>query len=621
MSPDLHNVRTFVDVIRRRAERASTRRAITYLRDGEDDAVVLTYGDLDHRARAIAGQLQEHGLAAGQRALLMYPQSVDYLTTFLGCLYAGVIAVPLYPPHLSRPERTLPTLRAIARDCGATAALVPTTGLAGSASVADLAPEIANLRWLVTDEATPALADRWRDPGVTDQTVALLQYTSGSTSTPKGVVIDHGNLVHNELMLATAFGHDETSTLVSWLPLFHDMGLTLAALQALFVGAEAVLMPPVAFVQRPVRWLQAISRYRAHTSGGPNFGYDLCTRKVTAQQREGLDLESWRLAFNGAEPVRQRTLDAFAKAFRANGFRPRAWYPCYGLAEITVFGTGGQAADLPVVRHVDVTSLEAGRVVEMEPGPGSRAVVGCGRARLDRRTAIVDPDSRHRVPEGQVGEIWLAGADVARGYWGRPDESELTFRARLADDDEGPYLRTGDLGFMLDGELYVAGRLKDLIIVAGRNHYPQDLELTVEGSHPGIRSGCSAAFAIEADDQERLIVVAEVEREYRPRQSEEPYASTPRLDALIQAVRQSVAEEHDVRVQEVVLIRPASIPKTSSGKIRRGTCRTLLLSGQLDDVIVARSNHRAAVAAGRNGQRIALERAPSITTTVVHSKE
>ena len=589
--------KTLVDVLRNHAEHSDGRRAVTYLRDGEDDAVTLTYAELDRRARATAVLLRERGLKPGDRALLLHPQSLDYLVAFLGCLYAGVIAVPFYPPHPNRPERTLPKVCAVARDCDAAAALVTTAGFpppqvlggrtedTAADSTSDgwvaAAPILGQLRWVATDDIPDELADAWSVPPIDEGTPTHLQYTSGSTAEPKGVIVSHRNVLHNELMIAVAMETDATSVFVGWLPLFHDMGLIGAALQPLFIGVETVLLPPVAVLQRPLRWLRAISRYRATVSGGPNFGYDLCIRKIGPEQRAELDLRSWRVAYTGAEPIRWRTLRDFSEAFGPSGFRKTSWYPCFGLAEVTLFGSGQPCVDSPTVLTVDPEALERGRAVAARPGARGRDLVGCGRAWLDRRIAIVDPQTCRPVPAGRVGEIWLAGADVATGYWGQLEESDRTFGVRLS-SGEGPFLRTGDLGFIHEGELFVTGRIKDLIIVAGRNHYPQDIELTVEECHPAIRRHGSAAFSVEVDGRESLVVVAELEREYR---TEDP----ARLEAVTRAVRRAIAEEHDLTVEDLVLIRPASIPKTSSGKVQRAACRASLLAGRFAGLILSRS--------------------------------
>ncbi len=342
----------------------------------------------------------------------------------------------------------------------------------------------------------------------------------------------------------------------------------------MYTGFPCFLMQPVSFLQRPIRWLQAISRYKATHSGAPNFAYHLCVRRITTEQRLSLDLSSWRSAYNGAEPVSKNTLEQFAEAFAACGFRPNVSYPCYGLAEATLIVSGGFVKKKPVFCTVQAVALERNRVVEAsEHQENVRTLVGCGRAMLDTKIVIVHPESLTQCWPDDVGEIWVSGPSVAQGYWNRPEETEHTFRAYLADTGEGPFLRTGDLGFIKDGELFVTGRLKDLIIIGGCNHYPQDIELTVEQSHPALRTGCGAVFSIDVDGEERLVVVQEVERRY--------YRNLD-IDEVVGAIRQAVAENHELRVSAVALVKPWSIPKTSSGKIQRHACRTRFLAGSLD---------------------------------------
>jgi acyl-CoA synthetase (AMP-forming)/AMP-acid ligase II len=454
------------------------------------------------------------------------------------------------------------------------------------------APELQAMRWLVTDNVTGSTARKWQDPSASSATLALLQYTSGSTAVPKGVMVSHGNLLHNSAYLTQALELTPDSVSVTWLPAFHDMGLSNGIIQPLYTGGRCFLMSPQSFLQWPVRWLQAISRYQATVSGGPNFAYELCARRITPEQRETLDLSSWVAAYNGAEPVRADTLKRFAESFAPCGFRPSFSYPCYGLAEATLIVSGGLLRDEPIVCTTGVASLEKNRVVaDLEQQQNVRTFVGCGRAQLNTKIVIVHPESLTRCAPDEVGEIWVSSPSVAQGYWNQPEETERTFRAYLADTGEGPFLRTEDLGFLKDGELFVTGRLKDLIIIGGRNLYPHDIELTVDQSHPAIRPGCCAAFSVDVADEERLIVTAEVERRYQPadRCPQDGEARShpkvrPRLDveAVVRSIRRAVAEEHDVRVDTVVLLRTGRIPKTPSGKVQRRACRAGFLDGTLD---------------------------------------
>ena len=544
---------TLIELLLSRAYRHPDRVALTFLADGEREQSVLTYGELDRSARAIAARLQQWG-AKGQRAILLYPPGNEFLAGFFGCLYAGVIAVPAVAP---RPNRPLSRMLAILRDAEASIALTTAALALQMGRRFAEATELATLQWLATDVEDDGLASGWCDPKVSPDAIALLQYTSGSTASPKGVMVGHGNVMENEAIIQRASHHDENSVFVSWLPPFHDMGLIGLLLQPLYVGARCVLMPPVAFLQRPMSWLQAISRYHGTTSGGPNFAYDLCLRKITAEERSSLDLSSWTIAFNGAEPVRQTTVEQFIRTFGPCGFKDDALCPCYGLAEATLFVAGGRA--------------------EIERGPvhrHGRRLVACGHAYAGVELRIVDPVLLAPKSDGEVGEIWIAGGSVAQGYWNRPEETERTFRAHLAGASEGPFLRTGDLGFEQDGELVVAGRLKDLIVIRGRNIFAQDVEQTVEASHPAIRAGSCGAFCVETGDEEQLVVVQEIgARRY------------PELDEVVGAIRQAVAEEHEVTVHDIVLLKPGAFPRTSSGKLQRWECREKLLAGELGGVL------------------------------------
>ena len=569
-TPNLTRVLTLVELLRERALRQPSRIAYTFLMDGEEEESHLTFGELDRRARGVAAWLQENG-GAGQRVLLLYPPGPEFVAAFWGCLYARAAAVPAYPPKLNR---SVERLRAIVADADARIALTTGQMLARLESRAEGSGELGALRLLATEQLDDDAADGWREPTLDGGTLAFLQYTSGSTGTPKGVMLTHENLLHNQEMIRLAFRQTAESVIVGWLPLYHDMGLIGNVLQPLYVGARCVLMTPMAFLQRPARWLQAITRYRATTSGGPNFAYQLCVRKVTPEEREGLDLSSWVAAFNGAEPVRAETLRSFAETFAPYGFRREAFYPCYGLAEATLFVSGGQAARAPVLFQARASSLEAGRAEAVPEGDAAaRALVSCGGAFLGQRIVVVEPGTSRRCAEGQVGEVWVGGPSVAAGYWARPDETEATFQAYTAGNGAGPFLRTGDLGFLLDGELFVTGRLKELVIIRGRNLYPHDIERAAEASHPLCRPGCGAAFSVEGDEGEGLILVQEVEG----RRAEG-------LDSVVNAIRAAVAEEFEVQPAAVVLLRPGTLPKTSSGKTQRNECRRLFLAGELHGV-------------------------------------
>ncbi|MEH1904270.1 MAG: fatty acyl-AMP ligase [Nostoc sp.] len=568
---------TLVELLSYRAKNQPEQKAYTFLQSIEKEAESLTYEELHLEAQAIAASLQSLNIV-GERALLLYQPGLDFIAAFFGCLYAGVIAVPAYPP---RRNQKLSRLQAMTADAQAKIVLTSKSlldNLQTSFNQKDL--EISGLHWLATDELSNDLAQAWQPQELDGNTLAFLQYTSGSTGTPKGVMITHGNLLHNEQMIEKAFGHTNKTIVVGWLPVFHDMGLIGNVLQPLYLGVPCILMSPVEFLQKPIRWLQAISHYKATTSGGPNFAYDLCIRKVTPEQLTTLDLSSWEVAFTGAEPIRAETLEQFASTFAPCGFRKEAFYPCYGMAETTLIVSGGEKTALPITCNLEKAALEQNRIVKQHMSHGDTlTIVGCGQSPADQKVVIVDPQSLTMCASEQVGEIWVAGPSVAQGYWNQPEETEKTFHAYLADtgvDDSATsvsFFRTGDLGFLQDGELFITGRLKDVIIIRGQNHYPQDIELTVEKSHPALRPGSGAVFSVDFKNSERLVIVQEVERSYLRKLN---------VQEIVGNVRQAVIAQHGLDIFATVLIKTGSIPKTSSGKIRRQACRTAFLAGSLD---------------------------------------
>jgi len=557
-----------IELLRQRAATEAGRQGYTFLLDAKTQAASLTYGELDRRARAIGAWLQSIG-AADERVLLLFPSGIDYIAAFFGCLYARAVAVPAYPPRLNR---RLDRIQAIINNASPAVILTTRQQLSQIELLRDQTTGLKAATIYAVEEIDDQLADLWREPFVAGHTLAFLQYTSGSTATPKGVMITHENLLDNERMIKRAFRQNAESIIVGWLPLFHDMGLIGNVLQTIYAGARCILLSPATFLQNPSTWLETISRYRATTSGGPNFAYALCARKVSDEQREALDLSSWQTAFCGAEPIRKETLDLFASTFSACGFRREAFHPCYGLAEATLFAAGGQNIDGPKIRSVRSEALKQNRLeLVTAKVADARHLVSCGKSPSGERIRIVDPQSLTECPAGRVGEIWVSGLSIAKGYWNLPDESQRTFQAHLADSGEGPFLRTGDLGAMDDDELFVTGRLKDLIIIRGRNHYPQDIESTVEGCHPAARPGSGAAFSVEVAGEERLIIVQEIERNYQKTD----------LRGIVETIRGAVSEEHEIQAYGVILGRPGSVPKTSSGKVQRSACREAFLSGAL----------------------------------------
>ncbi|HYL98136.1 MAG TPA: AMP-binding protein, partial [Blastocatellia bacterium] len=560
---------TLAALLRLRAAHNAHQVAYTFLGDGETEQEKWTYIDLDRRARAIAARLRELA-EPGQPVLLLYPPGLDFIAGLFGCFYAGLIAAPAYPPDPSRIARTLPRLLAIKQDLQP-AVILSTLHLLSVANSLPELDQLRSIRWLATDSVDPA-AEHELPYAQSSSEVVFVQYTSGSTGNPKGVMLTNTNLLYNAAVVYSAVEPGEGDSYVSWLPTFHDMGFMAGVIQPLFAGIPAVLMPPTSFLEKPARWLSAISRYRATTSGGPNFAYELCIRKITEAMCGGLDLSSWSVAFNGAEPVRQETIERFTEKFKELGIRREVFFPCYGLAEATLIVSGGLKDGAASYAEVQASALERNRVAAPARASQTRTFVG-SRPLGDQKVIIVDPDFETRCDSDAVGEIWVSGPSVARGYWNNPEETKRTFEARLRDTGEGPFLRTGDLGFMQGGELFIAGRLKDLIIIRGVNHHPQDIELTVEKSDPSLRPGCVAAFSVDDAGEERLAVVSEVDAAVDLRAEGK--------GAIAAAVRQAVAHEHEIAVCEIVLIKAGTLPKTSSGKIQRAACKAALLQHQL----------------------------------------
>ena len=576
---------TLVEVLRRRA--ATQRDEVAYTFISESDPVEsITYGQLEKRSQAIAANLGRT-VRPGDRALLLFPAGLDFIAAFFGCAYANVMAVPTCYP---KPRRPMPRLSAIGRDARAATVLTNSKTLE-LVSVARQNPDWSGVNWLAIDEVSDEQADGWDCPAVTADDVVYLQYTSGSTSVPKGVMVTHGNLVHNLESIREGFqlnfqqqGVENTGKGVFWLPAYHDMGLIGGILTSLYVGGVSVLMSPTDFLRRPIRWLQAITKYRANVSGAPNFAYELCVEKTTAEQRAELDLSSWRVGFCGAEPIRAETLERFVEVFEPCGFQPESFYPCYGLAESTLLAAGGDGPARPVFKRCLRKALARHEVRDANGHRNGdvQTLVGCGRPRLSHKIKIVNPETHDECGPDVVGEIWLRGPSVAAGYWNRPQETAETFQARLRDDDEDTYLRTGDLGFVSDGQLYITGRVKDVIIIRGRNLYPQDIERSVAQAHPGLRPDAGAAFSLEIGGEEQLGVVHEVDRSFRHDD----------LNDVARCVRRIIIEEHEVDPHVILLIRQASLPMTSSGKVQRSQCRKLYDEGKLK-VLHERVNGRA----------------------------
>ncbi|MBI4658056.1 MAG: SDR family NAD(P)-dependent oxidoreductase [Verrucomicrobia bacterium] len=557
---DSGGISTLVQLLRWRASAQQSEILYTFLADGEAEEFYLSYEELDRKARAIAATLQASE-PPGARALLLFHPGLEFIAAFFGCLYAGVVPVPAYPP---RNPRTVPRIQTIATDAQASFCLTSSMVFTRSRELFGVVPGLEQMLWLATDEIAEAGAADWQPPAIDAETLAFLQYTSGSTSDPKGVMVTHGNLMHNLSFLCDRRDHTK---IVSWLPFFHDMGLIYAILQALYGGFPCVLMAPASFLQRPFRWLHALSRHRASTAIAPNFAYELCAQKITEDEKHQLDLSCWTMALNAAEPVRLETLERFAAAFASCGFRLEFLKPAYGLAEATLGVSIFSKSERYRVKTIDKEAFERHRIVEA--GSETRTtcrVIGCGQGPSDQKIAIVDPDTLRRCEPSEVGEIWLSSPSVAKGYWRKPQDTEEIFQARISGTNEGPFLRTGDLGFVDGDELFITGRCKDLIIIRGGNHYPQDLELTAQQSHRALQPDAGAAFSAEADGEERLVLVQELVRHHKAN-----------LDEVGAAIREAVAEGHGIQVYAIILVKPHSIPKTSSGKIQRRKAREMYL--------------------------------------------
>lgn len=572
-------MKTFVDILLHRAEQQPQVDAYIMLGDDGKEDERLTYEQLNVRAMRVAAYLQSLGLA-GERVLLSYPPGLEFVVAFMGCLYAGAVAVPVHPPGRARSTKRFETIIA---DCDPALAL--TTHSLDSRFQQDTGT--GKLRFVAIETLPTDIELPWIPQKLAPDQLALLQYTSGSTSDPKGVMVTHENLIYMQGVLQQAFGQTSDSIVASWLPFYHDMGLIGGVLQPMFAGAQCILMSPLRFLQRPALWLEAIFRYRVTTSGGPDFAYSYCVQKITAEQRKGLDLSSWEVAFSGSEPVRAATMESFSREFASCGFRSEAFHPCYGLAEATLLVSGFKRCASAVSKTFCADGLKENQAI---PSTDSRQVtrlVSSGASSATDRVVIVDPTSLEPCADRSIGEVWVSGPGVAVGYWRKAGESELVFSARLSGDESRTFLRTGDLGFLDDGELFITGRLKDLIIIRGANHFPQDIEETVCSCHPALRMAGGAAFSIaEGEQAEKLVIVQEVERR-------------PDLDfaAIISRIRIALSTRHELQAYVIILVRTGTIPKTPSGKVQRHICRNAFLNEDLK--VVAEWRHAGDAVASR----------------------
>lgn len=560
---------TVVSLLSTRAERQPEAIAYSFL--SAEGMPRITYGELDRRARAVGRVLAGRQLA-GAPVLLLYSPGIDYLAALFGCLYAGAIAIPACSPAQARLENTNCWLAAVARDAMPAAALMPAPPGSSMTDLSRAIPHVSDLRIVVTGDLPPER--RWRPVPAEPESVALLQYTSGATAVPKGVALTHRNLMDNARIGSGSFGYSPRTQGVMWLPPNHAMGLLAGIIQPLHDGFPMALMAQRDFLRRPLSWLEAISRTNATMSGGPDSAYDLCVRATTEQERSRLDLSRWQVALNCAEPVSAETMEKFTRAFRVSGFRGEAFYPCYGLAEGTFLVAGGVPWAPDRTRSFDALALRRGRAVPDPAIAGSRRVVSCGPVAGDQRVLIVDPVTGADQAAGAIGEIWVAGQSVSRSYWHKPRETQTALLARLARTGAGPFARTGDLGFMLDGELHVVGRIKDLIVADGEQHHPQDIERTVERTSPVLCLGRGAAFLAAVGGEERLVVAYEVDHN----------AGAVNVADVAESIRTAVAAEHGLRVHTVVLVAPGGIARTSSGKVKRRLCAALFEQNKLAEL-------------------------------------
>lgn len=553
---------TIPHILQYRALHTPDETAYIFLKDGETDEERITYAQLYKAALKVAAQLSSAG-GRGSLALMLFSPGLEFVKSLYGCFYAGVIAVPAYPP---RKNRSLDRIKTLVVDSGA--GIVLTTAdiyQSFERSFSDL-EDLKQMKWVCIDQPNEVTAGQSPEIVLPEpQDLALLQYTSGSTGKPKGVMVTHQNIMRNLEFFRQSFKLSNAGISVTWLPAFHDMGLIDGVIGPVYNGCRSVIISPVAFIQKPVRWLKAISRYKATHSGGPNFAFDLCVEAITSEEKNELDLSTIRTLYCGAEPIRKSTLDRFVNTFRSQGFKPEMLYPGYGMAETTLVISGPGADRGPVYLCVSDEALTHNSIRQSEAGgPDARWLAGIGHPWIDTTVKIVNPETMLPCADDEVGEIWVSGSIVTAGYWKKPLETELTFKAQIKGDEGHQYLRTGDLGFFHQGELYITGRLKDVIILHGRNYYPQDIEFVAEASHAALRPNASAAFPVDVNDEEKLVIVAEVER-----------SAIRDLDVekVCDAIRQAVTAEFEQEVYAIQLLRTAAIPKTSSGKIQRKACK------------------------------------------------
>lgn len=581
-----------IELLDAQTGRLPDRDQIFFLNEEDSMELAMSYQTLTLKAKAIAAKLQAFTVP-GDRVLLLYPPGLEFICAFFGCLYAGVIAVPAYPPA---EKKLIDRLQGIIKN-SEPKIILSTKNIIDQIKKLKHIKALKNISfvnylienflkktdeltqwdfdkfsWLITDNLMPNLVDEYQDRVINPDDIAFLQYTSGSTGQPKGVMVTHGNLLHNLELIKKYCNPLPDSVGVIWLPPYHDMGLIGGILSPLYSAMPVHLMSPLTFLRNPISWLRTIHKYRGTHSSAPNFAYALCCKKVTQQQKQDLDLTSLRTIFNGAEPISSKILDNFTEHFSECGFNPDVFLPCYGLAEATLIVTGKQNLH---IRYYSKTELKQHRVKLVDgTSYDAQPLVSCGE--LNDGVLIVDPTTQQPCADGVIGEIWIANSSVAKGYWNWPTETQTAFHAQLNGNRQQNFLRTGDLGFSQHNELFIMGRIKDLIIINGTNHYPHDIEQSVGSCHPDVRTGNCAAFSIEVSDQEQLVLIAEIK----------PDVSAETINAIISAIKKSVFADHSLVVHSIALIPPHALLKTTSGKIKRNECRTAFIEHQLKAILI-----------------------------------
>jgi acyl-CoA synthetase (AMP-forming)/AMP-acid ligase II len=555
------SLKSLVDILQWRSTHQPNKIIYRFLQDGEDDERTMTVGELDVRSKSIASQLQKIA-SKGDRAIILVPAGLDFIIAKFSCFYAGIVAVPVPPPHHLRIEKSIHATVRIIHDAKPSLVILHKNLSLAIKRSPQLASKFNGIHFIELDEEMPDTSTAWNSPDISEEDIAFLQYTSGSTSTPKGVMISHKNLLSNLHAIERSMELTEDNQSVFWLPPYHDMGLIGGILQPLYSGFTVTLIPHLLFLQKPVRWLKAISKYQADTSGAPNFAYELCLKKVTPEQRDQLHLSTWQIAMNGAEPVNLQTMEKFCDYFAPCGFQQRTFAPCYGLAEATLMISSIAKRDSYQAITIDRTALQENKVVVQQNGTDLQTIVGCGKCIDDHQLRIVDPNTHLTCRQDEIGEIWFRGPSVARGYREKDAETEYSFGARLQETNDGPFLRTGDLGFIADGQLFVTGRIKNLIIIDGKNFYPHDIEKVVQNAHFAIEPMGSAAISCEKNGSEQLVILIETRHNTHFSQ-----------DDLIHSIRNAISEQFSLSVDDIQLVPPGFIPRTTSGKIKHHECK------------------------------------------------